>query len=122
MRGAYGWIVVAAIIVLIDLIAPDDETLSATCWRALKRQPATVVVLVSVTALHLLLGHHPRYSKIDIYRALEEGRHHVRRGNFRQAVYSVEALSDQNRVRVPGKAVLVLRIASRHQRTDIPSS
>lgn len=70
LKGAHGWAILAGLIVAIDLTAPPGETLSESCWAWIKRNPTTTILVVAATALHLLLGWDPRYSRIDAFQAL----------------------------------------------------
>lgn len=84
MRGAWGWAAVAALILVFDLAAPEDETLTDACHRALKRRPGTVITLILVTALHLLIGWDNRYSRVDAFRAIGGARRYTRSLKTRQ--------------------------------------
>lgn len=67
MRGAHGWAALAAGILVWDLLAPEGETLTAVAHRKLHDRPFTVISLVVATALHLTVGHDPRYRHVDAF-------------------------------------------------------
>jgi hypothetical protein len=70
LRGRHAWVLVALTILAIDLTAQPDETLTAACHRALKRQPFLTGVAIGVTSLHLAFGS-SKYRRIDCYRVIE---------------------------------------------------
>ena len=70
VKGAHGWAIVVGLILLVDLTAKDEQTLTAACHRAMKTHPHLVVSVLVLTLLHLTLGH-TRYAKFDIYRLIE---------------------------------------------------
>jgi len=84
VRGAWGWAAVAALILVFDLAAPEDETLTDACHRALRKHPWMVVLLVASTTLHLLLGWDNRYSRVDAFRAIGGARRYTRGLKTRQ--------------------------------------
>lgn len=65
MKGSHGWLVVAGVVVIIDLLARPQETLSDSAHRALRKNPVVVSSLVGLTAAHLTLGAHKYWQKID---------------------------------------------------------
>lgn len=73
LHGAHGWALLALLIV-IDIFAADSETLTMACHRALKRNPAAVVLVIAATALHLIFGADRRYSRVDPFRFVELAR------------------------------------------------
>lgn len=67
LKGSHGWLVVALVVSVIDLLAVQDETLSDAAHRAIKRHPVIVGSLVGSTAAHLALGHHKHWHRVDPY-------------------------------------------------------
>lgn len=65
LKGSQGWLVVAGVITIIDLLATKDETLSEAAHRALKKHPVAVLGLVGFTSAHLTLGFDRRWRKVD---------------------------------------------------------
>lgn len=70
VKGRHAWAIVVAVILVIDLSAQDEQTLSAACWRAQKRHPTLVWAALISTLLHLALGN-TSYSRWDVYRLIE---------------------------------------------------
>lgn len=79
MKGWTGWALLVLIIALIDILAPENETLSEALWRAKKRYPAFVFWAVLATAVHLLAGDHPSMRRIDVFKLIGVSRKAIRK-------------------------------------------
>lgn len=93
VKGHHAWAIVVGTILLIDITAQDEQTLSAACWRAQKRNPALVWAALILTLLHLALGH-TSYARIDIYRLIAILRDKTTPSDTRTPKTTLEALSD----------------------------
>ena len=70
LRGHHGWLIVLGVITIIDLTAPEQETLSHAAQRAMTRRPLTTSGVVVLTAAHLIAGHHRHYSRVDPFKVV----------------------------------------------------
>jgi len=79
MKGRYGWLALAALVVLVDMLADDGETLSEAAYRARQQAPILVWFAIIATAFHLLFGDHPRLSRVDTYKIPARAIRHPRK-------------------------------------------
>lgn len=70
LKGWQGWLILAGIVGVIDLLADRNETLSDAAHRALHKHPVVVAAVVGLTSAHLTLGYDARWKKVDPFHAI----------------------------------------------------
>lgn len=59
-QGDWGWLLVAAVVIAVDLAVEDGETLSEAADRYLEHRPVLTHAVALVTVAHILNWLHPQ--------------------------------------------------------------
>jgi len=70
LKGHHSWLILAGVILLLDLTAPTDETLSDATRRAMTKNPFLTLAAVAVTSAHLTMGRQRHFRLVDPYRVI----------------------------------------------------